>query len=62
VEQLLLFLNHPEKFRNPEKVTLARESESAFILPATDKSTLLAGHSEKTAKVIKVCCTYGSYF
>jgi len=38
------------------------ESEAAFILPATDKSTLLAGHSEKTAKVIKVCCTYGSYF
>jgi len=34
------------------------ESESAFILPATEKSILLAGHSEKITKVIKVCSTY----
>jgi len=40
-----------------KKNNIVKESESAFILPATDKSTLLAGRSEKIAKIIKVCST-----
>jgi len=37
--------------------------ESALTLPVRSRKTLLAGHSEKTTKIIKVCCTYnGSYF
>jgi len=38
------------------------EPEAAFILPATDKKHTTGRIQWKTAKVIKVCCTFGSYF